>query len=262
VGSEKKERVIAIKIPEDQYRRLEERAKALGFTLASDYIRYLIFKDLRSMPEVPELTLEPSTLERALAKPLEKLVAEGKIPIEKIIERILPRIERRIFDKVNPFTSKIDSIARHQAELREVVEVVVEKLKSIDERVSNLEKRISEAAKVAPPTKRRRRAMEILKEQGILFESDLAKKIKDRDLFFSKLASYGAKVLELKSERVAIDPEMWTKFIEKIKALRTGNEDEIKRRLSNKEYRLFRELRESAMIYFDSVKGEWKFIAT
>jgi len=104
--------------------------------------------------------------------------------------------------------------------------------------------------------------MEILKEQGILFESDLAKKIKDRDLFFSKLASYGAKVLELKSERVAIDPEMWINFIEKVRTLRTGNEDEIRKKLSDKEFRLFRELRESAMIYFDSVKGEWKFITT
>lgn len=259
--AQKRERVIVIKIPEDQYKRLEERAKALGFTLASDYVRYLVFKDLEAVSEAPKLGLEINALERIVTKSLEKMIAEGKITIEKIIERIIPKIERRIFDKVNPFTSKIDMIARHQAELREIVEVIVEKIKNIDERVSNLEKRVSESIKTVP-SKRKKRAMEILKEQGILFESDLAKKIKDRDLFFSKLASYGAKVLELKSERVAIDPEMWINFIEKVRTLRTGNEDEIRKKLSDKEFRLFRELRESAMIYFDSVKGEWKFITT
>jgi len=165
VEAQKRERVIVIKIPEDQYKRLEERAKALGFTLASDYVRYLVFKDLEAVSEAPKLGLEINALERIVTKSLEKMIAEGKITIEKIIERIIPKIERRIFDKVNPFTSKIDMIARHQAELREIVEVIVEKIKNIDERVSNLEKRVSESIKTVPSKRKKKELWRYLRNR-------------------------------------------------------------------------------------------------
>ncbi len=259
MSSKSKERVIIVKVPEDLYIKLEERAKALGYTFLADYIRYLLATALEQPPTPTTITPERIQIpEDTLVKTIERLIAEGKIHVEQLLEKAMAKIERRIFDKVNPFTSKVDSIARHQAELREVIEVIVERIKRLEERVSTIEKKITETISKTPTT--RKKALEILKEQGVIFESDIAKKIKNRNLFFAKLERLGAKVIELKGERVAVDPDLWSKFVEKLREIRTNNEAEIRRRLSDKEFRLFKQLRESAIIYFDAINSEWKFV--
>jgi metal-responsive CopG/Arc/MetJ family transcriptional regulator len=39
-------RIVALKLPDDVYRELERKAKRLGYSLVSDYVRDIIMREL------------------------------------------------------------------------------------------------------------------------------------------------------------------------------------------------------------------------
>ena len=179
------------------------------------------------------------------------------------------RLERRIQDMINPWTAKVDSLSSKLAEL-------VERLEALEEKVNELEHR-REAAPPQPPIQRerggghgyqavggqerrtrRRSAIERLREQGVVFEHD-AQWLRDRNAFFERLRREGALVFEIGGERVAVDPEFWERFREKLAELPTANDEEARFLLGKQHYDLFRKLKEAGVIYFDAGEKRWKF---
>jgi hypothetical protein len=102
---------------------------------------------------------------------------------------------------------------------------------------------------------------EILKEQLALFESDVARKgtVKDRDAFFSKIENVcGDVVVECTRERVAVEKGFWSQFLDKLSKIDTSDDDKIKKQLDPLEFKLFKALKESALIIYSTTEKKWK----
>jgi len=242
-------RTIIIKVDDKVYDELERRARSEGFLTVSDYVRNLILKNLgyvsiEAHPMVSEH--EEVAVRRSTA----------------IIEKLITYIERKIHDKINPFTSKIDEVNRKLAEVIERIELLEDKVKALESKTLPGYEATSPHAEEGRERKEkpRKTARDILREQKVMFESEIVKRIKDRDTFFSKLERSGAKIIEAKGERIAVDPDFWYEFVEKVKALSTNNEDKIREYLDPIEYKLFNKLRESALIYFDATSHHWNLL--
>lgn len=102
----------------------------------------------------------------------------------------------------------------------------------------------------------RRTGIDILSEQGVLFEKDL-KNIRNADAFFDYLRRNGAVVVETKSEgRIAISPEYLGSFLDGIKEYSTA--DEALYSLQGKEKRLFSALIDEGLLVRE--KTGWKLV--
>lgn len=234
--SKGKERVLFFKIPEEVYIALKERSKAEGYRLVTDYIKAIIMKELglvASTSRIDELEEKLSMLEK-------KIVDQSKIE---------QRVLRKLTDLINPFTAKINELALKYSEIVEKIDVLEEKMKTIEEKIEKT---------IVRHEARRKTGLERLKEQGILFESDL-QRLRDKDSFFHYLERGGAKIIEVVGERIAVDKDFWERFKKKLfEEITTSSEEHIKMYMSKLEYKLFEKLRESGLIYFDSTEKKWK----
>ncbi len=252
-------KTIFLKIDDDTYRKLEELARKHGLLSASEAAKIIIARAVKGEEE---------------GRGIEASVGDHTKRAQSVAEKLIAIVERRLLDKINPFTSKVDEIARRLAMVIERLEAVEDKISDIERRVKELESTVihRQASMIEKPRlthleetekkegAKRRSILEILRDQGILFESDIANRIRDRDRFFAKLKRLGAVVLELKNERVAIDPDFWNRFVEKVQSISTSIEDEIAGLLDEKEMRLFKALKESALIYFDRTSNRWRLL--
>lgn len=227
-------KTIVIRVDEKIYEELEKKAKAEGFLTVSEYIY--------------SLTL------RTLGQQIEK-ESEVQKKVQLSLDKIIAVLERRLQDKLNPFTSKIDDLGKRIADIIERIENLEQKVADIENQLSSTIRREREKKeeKVIP----KKTAIDILKEQKIMFERDIASRIKDRDSFFAKLQKSGAIIVEAKDERIAIESTFWSEFVKKLENITTTNEDEIKKILDPIEYRLFSKLRESAIIVYDATLKKW-----
>ncbi len=276
-------RIVVVKLPDDVYRELEERARREGYPLVSDYVKALIMRELgRGAPDIRSIEerlerlesgeLPPPLYERIGSIVRSVLQEEGVSSID--VDKLLARVERRIQDMVNPWTGKVDRLAQQVAELLERMESLEEEVKRLKEELEKAreeqraEHRVEHRVE-APTTRhytpryeeshrrRRRTAIEWLREQGVLFESELTR-LRDRDAFFEKLRREGAIVIELPHERVAVDREFWERFRERIESLPTVREDEIRVALGDQMFKLFQKLKEAGLVYFDAKSGSWR----
>ncbi|AEM38717.1 hypothetical protein Pyrfu_0848 [Pyrolobus fumarii 1A] len=291
-------RMIVVKLPDDVYRELEEKARKEGYSLVSDYVKNLILRELGragvSLEAIEERLsrLESGDLPQPLYERIGSIVRsilqeEGVSSID--VERLLSRLERKIHDMINPWTAKVDRLAQQVAELNERLEALEEEVKKLKEEAAKQREHIRSHGEAAQHIaahggvggrvevarrhasyhgvhgegeeirhrRRRRTAIEWLKEQGVLFESELMR-LRDRDAFFEKLRREGAIVIELPNERVAVDREFWERFKERIQGLPTVREDEIRALLDEPMFKLFQRLKEAGLIYFDASEGAWK----
>jgi uncharacterized coiled-coil protein SlyX len=235
-------KIVTVKLDNEIYEELLKKAKEEGFLTVSEYIYSLILR----------------TIERG-----GKEVKEGGEESKKTVpvERLLTIVERKVLDTINPFTQKIDDISRKIAFIIERLETLEEKVNSVEEKVKSLEKTSEEVQpKEAITKKPRKTAIDILKEQKVIFERDIASKIRDRDTFFSKLQREGAIVVEGKDERFAVDPQFWQQLLEKLNNIRTNNDEELKKMLDPLEYKVVQKLRESALLVFDSSSRTWSLV--
>ncbi len=281
-------KTIVVRLPDDVYRELEEAARREGYSLVSDYVKALIARslgrggpDLRSIEErlerIESGELPPPLYERIASIVRSVLQEEGATSID--LEKLMARVERRVHDMVNPWTGKVDRLAQEVAELRERLEALEEELKRLREALEK--QREAQAPQPAPMQpgyhqapqhhrfgyrggheaethrRRRRTAIEWLREQGVLFESELTR-LRDRDAFFEKLRREGAVVIELPNERVAVDRETWEEFKRRVESLSTTREDEIRVLLGDKLYKLFERLKAAGIVYFDARSGSWR----
>ena len=229
-------KVITIKVDDKLYEELEKKVKVEGLLTVSEYVKVLVLKDLGKQ--------EKESIEEATKK--------AQITLDKITLLL----ERRLQDRINPFTSKIDELNRKIAEVVERVESIEQKIMEIEEKLKT--KREAETQIRAEHRVPKKTAIDILKEQKVIFERDIASRIKDRDSFFARLERSNAKVIEAKDERIAVDPNFWENFIKKIAAITTNNDDDIRKVLDAIENRLFYKLKESALIVYDNISKRWQ----
>ncbi len=282
-------KLVVIRLPDDVYRELEERARREGFTLVSDYIKSLILRelgrggvDLRTIEERLE-RLEAGELPQPLVERIGSIVRavlqeelKGIQGLENL-DKVLARIERRVQDMINPWTGKIDRVYQLVADLQERLEALEEEVKRVKEALEQQKSRLEQVEQrehrfEAPRRhayqyyqhggeegfkRRRRTAIEWLRENGVLFESELTR-LRDRDAFFEKLRREGALVIELPGERVAVDREYWSRFIDRLRRVNAVREDEIRAIMDDTMFKLFQKLKEAGLVYFDTRSGVWR----
>jgi len=198
------------------------------------------------------------------------------LKVTKVVEGIskgvskddIIRLQRTIQDILNPYSAKVDMLARRIGDMIEILEALSEKVTTLEEEIKKLREMRAEVVVPTPSYAKergrervRRSAVEILKEQKVMFESDIASKIKNRDAFFERLKRDGAVVLELLNERVAVDPKFWSEFKDKLRTIRTSNEAEIAKILGREGLALLKALSKSAQAYFDASKKMWVLLA-
>ena len=184
------------------------------------------------------------------------------------VSRVAEFIKRTIQDSINPFTGKIDRLAQTVAQLVEALQAVQDQLTEINKKLDTLMRMMESQKPAAQPSEKQRQpakrtAIEILKDQKVLFESEIADRIKNRDAYFAKLRREGAIILEGETERIAVDPDFWQEFLYVLDSVNTNNEDEIRKLLESRDklmWRLFQALKKSALIYYDASKKRWLLI--
>ena len=163
---------------------------------------------------------------------------------ETYIEKTIARLERKVQDLIMPFTSEIDNVKRQIAQIVEAIEVLQSSCQGTEKRhVEKNEKR------------QRSTAIDILEEQGIVFEEDID--LKNPDAFFAKLEREGAKVVRLRSGRVAIHPNFLEEFSKEIEKIDTNDLKKITSLLDMKKAELFLKLVAEGLLYFDENKKKW-----
>lgn len=101
-------------------------------------------------------------------------------------------------------------------------------------------------------------AIEILTEQGVIFESEV--KLRDPDAFFNKLEREGAMIINTEKERIALSREFFEEFQNKIKQIHSSDKEETASKLETREAKLFRKLVEEGLaIYNSEIKG-WEIL--
>lgn len=159
--------------------------------------------------------------------------------------------EQEVIEKLNRIQSTLAS--------------VVEKLDSIEEKLSRAEGKsgggekrksgykVVVSRKSGESRARGRSALEIMQEQGVVFESDL-KSIRNKEKFIEHLRNSGVIVIEGSKERALVTREYLNSFLSTLKGCRGPGEAEEKLR-DEKQIRLYRLLRDSGLLTYDSRSG-------
>jgi len=166
----------------------------------------------------------------------------------------IQRLLRSATDTINTYSSLLTDLRNRLVEMREVLENLNSK---IDELPSKITVQQVPVEAVQEKAREKITAIEILKKQKIIYEADIAKKIRNRDAFFDRLEREGAVVLSLKDQRVAIDDEFWSEFVSKVESLTTDKDSEIAKILDKQEVALLKKLSESAIAYYERSKKKW-----
>lgn len=221
--------MITIKLSDEQFKELEERAKKSGFANVSDYIKSYLF------PQQPQILPVP---------------AQEAKPSEKDQQLI-----RTIQDMINPFTAKVDELARAVAEMREQLDKIEDKLSAIPttSRTSTFrgqsyaETRRSQAR----PT-----AIERLSSEGAVFQSELSW-LRNPKAFFDKLKREGAIVISLEKEFIAVDSNFWEEFKDKLSKMSEKDPNKVQKALPEKMASLFKKLYTEGKAIYDDEAGGW-----
>jgi len=216
--------LVRIELNKSEYEVLKVLARREGYSLVSDYLRRLI-KDV-----------------------IEGRVGKGISGGEQA-DVIVKKLERVVVDLLNPYTGKIDEIARRLAEIIELLE------RGEVERAREVIREKPREVKRAPST-----AIEKLKEQGVVFQEDV-QWMKSPDRFFEKLKKEGAIVVSIGSEKVALDPDFWAKFTEEVGKISVGDLEEaadmLGMALGEVAGRLLRKMAKAGIAVYDEDSGVW-----
>ncbi|AOL16172.1 CopG family transcriptional regulator [Sulfolobus sp. A20] len=232
-------KIIMFKLTDEEYKELEERARREGYVLINDFIRSLIF----SSPQ------------------------NSQINQFDLSNQIVSRLEKKIQDMINPFTSQIEDIKGKIANLTERVETLEDKIgarespkdsepKKVKKDLGNISKSLTASNREGT----KKTAMDVLREQGAIFESEL--KLNNPDAFFDKLEKHGAIIIATDSERIAVDQNFMEEFKKKISEIHTSDELEAQKYLTKQEYKLFQKLKQNSLMYFDATTKSWKLLVS
>ncbi|MCE4598908.1 MAG: hypothetical protein F7C81_01765 [Desulfurococcales archaeon] len=223
--------VLKVEVDYEDYVMLSRIAKSRGYALVTDYLRDLLTNIARG-------GVEPAGIDE-----------------RKLAEYISKRIERAVYDIVNPFTGKIDELHRKIAELieRQEERQVVEEV----EEAKPLQAFREEAVR---PRRTYMSAIERLKQDKVLFSDDL-KWLRAPDRFFQKLEREGAVVIESGDEMIAVDRGFWGEFTRRLDEVSVRSLEEVEsilqESLGEKASRLFRKLVKMGLAYYDEDLAKW-----
>lgn len=231
-------KIISIKLTDEEYKELEEKARQEGYVLLSEYVRSVLFG--RQTPIQNQINVDVNNPE--------------------IVNQIVTKLERKIMDYINPFTAQIEEIKRKIADLTEKIEELESSKKSAEKIEKSEEKKQIKVEVKKEQPQLKKTAIERLQEEGIFFESEL-KALRDPTAFFNKLEREGAKIMYLESERIAMSQDFYNKFIEDISSIDTSDPEEAASKLEPKEAKLFRKLAKEALVIYDANSKGWKLAA-
>jgi len=227
-------REVKLNLPIDLYSELEKLAIEEGYSSVSEYIMMIIAS----------------------------FIATSKKTLPEDLSRLKARIERYVQDEVNKRLAVIDTLRSQVAELYEKLDVFEQKLNELELTIQKqkIESPSEETKEIPRVKKTYKTGIERLREEKIVFESKLPRKIQ-RDRLFAYFEREGAIVLKLTKERIAIDPDFWREFKYKLlNELTTNVEDEIKNILGDKGFELWKALYSDNTIIYDPRARRWKFI--
>jgi hypothetical protein len=215
---------LMVWLDDEAYAELKARCREEGYALPSECARDLLLKALKS-----------------------------EAPGASIAEASLRRLERRIQDLLNPYTAKLDDIARRIAELYELVESLSE---------GGQAARPPAAPPAQPAAKPRKpSAIDRLRDEGVFFEED-ATWLRSPAKFFQKLEREGAIVFHIHGEHVAVDPDFWRDFVDIIESIEASGLEEavdlVTEQLGEKAGRLLEKLARAGLAYYDEASGHWR----
>jgi hypothetical protein len=224
-------KVLILKFTDEEYARLEEEARREGYALLSDYVKSRIFYPPNFQPQQSQISN---------------------------VDDIIKKIERKVQDMVNPFTAEVEDLKRKIAEISEKLENIESKPVESESRPRKESFYKSGYKNEQNEQKEKKTAMDYLRDQGAIYESET--KLKNPDLFFDKLEKQGAKVLYTEKERIGVDPKFFEEFSKKISNIHTVDEVEAQKFLNRNEYKLFQKLRSTGTVYFDNATKSWKVL--
>jgi predicted DNA-binding ribbon-helix-helix protein len=222
----------------------------------TDYISAINNKNIDEVIKYPDTDKE-------LAKRieyLEKSVTELKDAVSALAKEFKDFVKKQQ-DLLNAYTSKSDIVFQRLSELIELFQQVAESLRAQGSvKVSEEAPRARVSEKLGKSQRQRRSLCDVLEEQLVVFESEIADKIRNRDAFFSAIEGRcGGIVIEGLKERIAVEKSFWQQFLEKLSKIDTSDDEKIKKSLDSLEFKLFKVLKESALIIFDVATKKWIF---
>lgn len=207
---------------------------------------------LNSLKKIyPGLTTE--ALIKKILEDYSSRVSHKQVTYDEALSSI-QRVLRSATDTINTYSSLLTELRDRLVEIREVLDNLSSKIDELPSKIT-----VQQAPVEATQERAREKitAIEVLKKQKAIYEADIAKKIRNRDAFFDRLERDGAVVLSLKDQRVAVDTEFWTQFVNKVESLTTDKDSEIAKVLDKQEITLLKKLVESAIAYYDRSKKKW-----
>jgi len=269
---------IVLRVSDDFYEELERRAKEEGYALVTDYVLEVLSRELERSPfnpralearierlergELPTKLQEAvwKLIEEALESKLSSIAIEGlnldeKELLNKLVDEAVKRIERKVVDMINPWSQKVDSLSRQLGELLERVEELEEKYKAPQPEHEEVRKEAPVTVEKTYDKKKKRSAMDILRERKVNFEEDMAF-ARNVDKLIEKLKKSGALVIETtKHGRVVVHPEAWEEFWQRLSEAGSSEEEVMEALNDERLFKLFEALREDGLIYYDASRG-------
>lgn len=170
---------------------------------------------------------------------------------EVSLDKIRSRVERLIQDEINKRLSDLDN-------MRSQIAGIIERLELLEERVSKIESRPGEVERPAKGYPSRKSAMERLREEKVRFEKDFGPRV-DREKLISYFERAGAIVIRTSKERVVVDPGFWEEFKTTISSIESIKEEDLRAKLGEPGFSLWKALYEDGLVYYDSKSRKWKF---
>jgi len=179
--------------------------------------------------------------------------------VTQVSKEDISKLQRSIMDLLNPYTAKLDDLSRRLGTIIEILENLVERVSSLESSLKEVREGYAPRAEVPHEVKHRERksALDFLREQKVMFESDITGRIRNRDAFFERLKRGGAVVLELSTERVAVDPDFWEEFKKRLSELTSNLDRDIVRVLGKAGAALLKALMRDAQVYYDATRKRW-----
>ncbi|BCU68269.1 hypothetical protein HS7_17060 [Sulfolobales archaeon HS-7] len=197
-------KTVVLKLTDDEYQALLREASKEGYALLSEYVRAKLFE---------KRTQEFDTT----------------------------KLERKIQDLINPFTAKIDELAKRIAQLQETLQSAG---KSMEE---------SDTGEKREPEKRT--IKDIVRERGFTVRNENT--LRNSKAFKDRAREYGLKVISTKKGNlILVDPEYYKKFQERLSSI-SVNSVEKAIDLLGEFGQLFRVLVEDGIIYYDNDQRKW-----
>jgi vacuolar-type H+-ATPase subunit I/STV1 len=258
---------LVIIFSDEEFNELMEKAKKAGFVLLNDYVKYQLMKSNSSIQQ-PQIDMS------TISGRIERKIQDVLMPFTSEIDTLKMQIAM-VLEKIDEISDNIHGVALTGSKMGKKEPRIQKGMKEMHEKSETPQsekgpgKDLQQAQKEAKEkneanqterttTDKKKDAMSVLKEQGVVLESEL--NLRNRDALFSKLEKEGAKIITTEKERIAIHPDFYAKFTSDLSKINTADVNEATKHLDEKEAKLFKKLVSEGLAYFDNGSKSWKLL--